>query len=388
MKVSILTPDLSGNCLGRAWVLAKLLKNDFEVEILGPIFKNGIWEPLKDVKDIKITELPKPSLRNIFKFKSEIKKRINGNLIYASKPLFTSFGFGLISKKYNKVPVILDIDDWQMGFVKGSTQKLKFLALMKFLVLSLFSFIKPSNYWNSLIYEKLISQADEITVSNTFLQKKFGGTIIPHCRDPEELNPMKYTGEKIRKKYNLKNKKVVSFIGTPTKYKGVEDIIEALALIEDDDLYFMIVGLKDVSYHNYIKSLGKEKLGNRFIPLPPQSFVLLPELLAASDIVVIPQRERFETIGQLPAKIFDAMAMGKAIIATEVNDIPIILKDAGWVIPPSNIEKLKEALLDALNSPIKVEEFGKRVRERCINEYSYSVLEKKLVPIIKKAINN
>ena len=42
MKISILTPDLSHNCLGRAYLLAKILQRHYEVEIIGPVFGNGI----------------------------------------------------------------------------------------------------------------------------------------------------------------------------------------------------------------------------------------------------------------------------------------------------------------------------------------------------------
>jgi len=34
MKISILTPDLSLNCLGRTYLLAKILQRHYEVEIL------------------------------------------------------------------------------------------------------------------------------------------------------------------------------------------------------------------------------------------------------------------------------------------------------------------------------------------------------------------
>lgn len=47
MKISILSPDLSHhNCLGRAYLLAKILQMHYEVEIIGPMFGDGIWEPV------------------------------------------------------------------------------------------------------------------------------------------------------------------------------------------------------------------------------------------------------------------------------------------------------------------------------------------------------
>jgi len=46
MKISILAPDLSHNCLGRAYLLAKVLSWHYEVETIGPILGNDIWKPL------------------------------------------------------------------------------------------------------------------------------------------------------------------------------------------------------------------------------------------------------------------------------------------------------------------------------------------------------
>lgn len=51
MKISILTPDLSHNCLGRAYLIAKILQRHYEVEIVGPIFGDGIWRPLAKLDD-------------------------------------------------------------------------------------------------------------------------------------------------------------------------------------------------------------------------------------------------------------------------------------------------------------------------------------------------
>ena len=42
MKISILSPDLSHNCLGRAYLLVKILQRRYEVEIIGPMLGEGI----------------------------------------------------------------------------------------------------------------------------------------------------------------------------------------------------------------------------------------------------------------------------------------------------------------------------------------------------------
>jgi hypothetical protein len=38
MKVTILSPNLSSNCLGRAYLLAKVLERRYEVEVVGSLF--------------------------------------------------------------------------------------------------------------------------------------------------------------------------------------------------------------------------------------------------------------------------------------------------------------------------------------------------------------
>jgi len=48
MKISILTHDLSHNCLGRAYLLAKILQRHYEMEIIGPMFGEEIWKPVAD----------------------------------------------------------------------------------------------------------------------------------------------------------------------------------------------------------------------------------------------------------------------------------------------------------------------------------------------------
>lgn len=141
MKVSILSPNLSINCLGRAYLLAKILQRHYEVEIVGPIFGNGIWEPVAHDKSIKYK-----SVNIIGKFKPYLQvlklvKAVDGDVIYASKPIFTSFGIGLIKKVMSQKPLILDIDDWDMGFIKENRRNISFYQYIKSLVSSTLFFI-------------------------------------------------------------------------------------------------------------------------------------------------------------------------------------------------------------------------------------------------------
>jgi len=387
MKISILTPDLSNNCFGRAYLLAKILQKNYEVEIIGPIFRKKIWEPLSDINDvtyksIKIGRIPKSYWQV-----STILKNISGDIVYASKPLFSSFGIGLIEKLLNKKTLILDVDDWQMGFRNEQYKNFAPANRIKYLIYSMFQFYETTSYWNNLIGEMLALRADEITVSNTFLKEKFGGTIVWHCRNTDVFDPQLFNRDSFRSIYAIpKNKKVVMFLGTPNVHKGLDDLIEAVKLTNNLNIVLSIVGIGNDPYSKKLEKLGKAKLGNRFLPFRLQPFEKVPEFLTIADVVVIPQRENFATIGQVPAKVFDAMAMAKPVIATNVSDLPIILKDCGWIVEPENIGQLAESIQHVINSPEEAEDTGSRARQKCIENYSWNAMENILTPLFRKYV--
>ena len=386
MKISILTPDLSHNCLGRAYLLAKILQRHYKVEIVGPMFGNMIWEPVTNDKSITYKSV---EISGVFKPYWQIKelaKKIGGDVIYASKPLFTSFGVGLLKKLSDSKPLILDIDDWQMGFMKESYSRLPLTHRFKSLAASALYLYSIGSYWNNLFGEKLSHLADEITVSNTFLKEKFGGTIVWHGRDTDAFNPERFNKNLIREKYKIEDaKKVVMFFGSPRPHKGIEDLIKALNSIKSPDIILAVVGLDDRDHYcrNLVKTV-KEVLDKRFKGFGLQPFERVPEFLAMADVVVIPQKRNFATIGQLPAKVFDAMAMAKPIIATNVSDLPEILNGCGWIVEPENKEQLAEAIQYVLNNPEEAKEIGLKARQKCIGKYNWDVMEKVLVKIFGK----
>ena len=78
------------------------------------------------------------------------------------------------------------------------------------------------------------------------------------------------------------------------------------------------------------------------------------------------------------------MAMAKPIIATNVSDLPQILKGCGIVVEPEDVSGLAEKISWVFSNPLEAEEMGRRAREKCIEEYSWDVMEKKLVAIFDK----
>jgi glycosyltransferase involved in cell wall biosynthesis len=174
------------------------------------------------------------------------------------------------------------------------------------------------------------------------------------------------------------------FFGTPRPHKGVEDLIDAMALIKDKDVILVVAGLDNLPYCQGLLVAATGILKDRFRGFGIQPFEKVPEFLALADIVVIPQRRSVATFGQLPAKVFDAMALAKPIVATQVSDLPEILRDCGLTVEPENIGQLADAIRYLLEEPKKAEELGKKAREKCIEKYSWDTIEKILMVIFRK----
>jgi len=390
MKISVLTHDLSHNCLGRAHLLAKILQRRHEVEIVGPIFGDEIWEPLADdesvaYKFVKVSRGRFKTYRQIV----ELVKRTNGDVIYASKPLFSSYDAGLLKKWLSKRPLLLDIDDWQLGFLLNShesARSAKGQSKVRLFRDSFESFLRwpDRSYWWTAFNEKLTRFANRITVSNTFLKEKFGGTIVWHARDTTFFDPDRFDENSLREIYEIgKNDKTVMFCGTPRPHKGIEDLITALK--QTPKVLLIIIGISKEKYCQELVLRAKIELGNeRIRTFEPQPFSRIPQFLAMSDIVVIPQRKGYETIGQIPAKVFDAMAMAKPVIATNVSDLPEILSDSGWIVEPEEPDALAGAIQYVLAHPKEAKEKGQKARERCKAKYSYDAMEDVLCGLFKE----
>jgi len=382
MKISILTPNFSGNCFGRAWLLAKLLQGHYDIEVVGPAFGHGIWKPLKNLCDFKI-KIVKGFANGQFEFK-KLLSMISGDVIYASKPLMASFGVGLTKKFSAGKPLVLDIDDWELGFGKEFYDSLSFLKRINDFRVSITNL---RSYYYTIILDKLIWLANSVTVSGGTLQSMYGGKIIHHGRDDSTFNPKKVDKKRARNKYlgpKHNNSFIFGFIGTPGVHKGIEDLLYAVKILSNENVILMMVGKDQGGYFKKVEKMIEEaRLANRVIFLPEQPFDKLSEFLSIMDLVVIPQKKRPASHGQVPAKIFDAMAMAKPIISTNVSDIPEILRDCGWIVESEKPKELAEMIKYVFDHPEEAEQMGLKAREELERKYSWDIIGNELVSVFE-----
>ncbi|QJB26797.1 glycosyltransferase family 4 protein [Limnospira fusiformis KN01] len=386
LKISIISPEMSGAGVVRSFLLAQALKMlNYQVEILGFLVegKNIYVTPAFDVSIFSVAV--DDNYQNFISASPKILEKVDGDIIYAVKPRSSSFGISLIKKVMSRRPLVLDIDDWELSWQGGDDWKYspnpKQLAkdiLKKDGVLR-----NPDYRFYLKLMEKLVSYSDAVTVNTKFIQNRFGGVYLPNGKDTTLFDPSKYNPEMSRSRYHLSEYKILMFPGAPRPYKGVEDVLMALDLIDQSDFKLVIVG--GSPYDNYDDIL-METWGRWIIKLPNFPAERMPEIVAAAHVIVVPQRDHPATRAQFPLKLTDGMSMAKPVLASRVGDIPEILGDTGYLVEPNSPEQIADTLQLIFQDLHVANDRGLQARKRCVELYSIEAMANVLSNVIDQVM--
>jgi glycosyltransferase involved in cell wall biosynthesis len=353
MRITVLSPDLSTNCLGRALVLAEILAQDHEVRVVGSRFGDEVWPPASG-HPVEIREGSGGLWPGYVAGIRSLLREISGDVTVAVKPRLPSLGVALLARRRGGPPVLLDLDDEETALRPVPSRPVGLAQ----------DLLNPDGGLSRRIMARASFHADAFTTASRTLQERHGGELIWHAKDTERLSPRPGRREEWRERLGLGEERVILFLGTPRPWKGVEEAAAAVGRMRREAT-LLVVGADDTPYTRKLEGLPRVRLLG-MIPLED-----LPGPLDASDVVVIPQRKEPITKVQMPSKLFDAMAMAKPIIATDVSDMGTVLgSDRGVVIPPGRIDSLARALERLLDDPGRCRAMGLRAREWCIDNAS------------------
>lgn len=362
-RCAVIAWDNNHNCVMRAYKVAKCAEIVFkEVIIIGFSFNiesSEVWEPLKD-SDIPIYSLPNPkNAKGVYEISDYISKEIDLDLVIACKPRLPSLILGILIKLRNNIPLIVDIDDYELGFPKN-IDKIPEITL-EYISEKIETHFKekPNNYFWTKYSEKLVSFSDGIITSNKGLQKMYGGFIIPHVQENEYLEKIELSkNNPIFLDHGIPSGKYVVFLGTPRKHKGVVRLAEACSKSKIENLRLIFIG----KFTN--KNLKKEvihKGQDRVYFIDNIEFNKVSNYLSCASLVTLIQdKNSLASKYQLPAKAVDAIGAGVKLLTTDTEPLRW-LKDfgfAGFEFIKENVP-LEEQIDHFLSTSISKEQIKK-----------------------------
>jgi glycosyltransferase involved in cell wall biosynthesis len=165
------------------------------------------------------------------------------------------------------------------------------------------------------------------------------------------------------KKYGLEESNYILFVGRLSVLKGAQFAIEAFKSIrmEHPNLKMAIVGKGD--FENHLRDLARG-IKNLVFTGYVSSLKIRKTLYENSLLVVVPSL--YEA---LPMVVLEAMACGKAVVASNVGGIPLVVRngESGFLAKPGDSKDL-ERLINILCEDSKLREsmgsFGRRLVEK------------------------
>jgi len=370
MKITALVPNFAGNQFARVVPIARVLKRHHDVEFVGILRRGeGVFPPLADAFPYTVIEWD--PARSFVGALREVERAIDADVVYAFQAFPFSYGAALLHRARRRVPVVLDVTDWMCWRAYERPGRVQHLVDVTGRLLGR-GWGAPFSVKYAYLFHKLIPLADAVTVAATFLQRRYGGTLVRPGPDPAVFDPTRYDARALRTKWGIDPElRVIAFAGTPSPWKGVDLLLGALDRLPQKNVRLVMAGKPLPQASDRIIHLG-------FLP-----HASMPELLAMADCVVLPQRPHPMAEGQVPTKVFEAMSMTKPIVATAVGDMPELLEGCGRIVDPESVPALAAGIEWVFADAARAAEMGRRARAKCIRDYSPNALEPVLAEVFR-----
>jgi glycosyltransferase involved in cell wall biosynthesis len=365
MKITVLSHNLSTNAVMRAHRLAVAARHFAEVTMLGPVEPDGPWPALPPEPWIKTFE--EKRFPRFWTSLLELMEAADGDVLIAVKPHLASYGAALVAAERRQAPVLLDLDDWDVALAPRSDWARK---------PSMADLRRPASAIYLSLLTRAIPGASAVTVASTALQQRFGGTLVPHGCLTELFEPAGQDVAAARREFGFDGPTVL-FAGTPRAHKGLKPLAKAVSQVPGARLA-VLCRSEDLIADEWTR------LGVLRIPMLP--YAALPRLLAAADVVAIPQLDTEAARCQMPMKVYDCMAMAKPIVASAISDLPVTLAGCGRLVPPGDVDRLAGAISDLLKDPKEAHALGERARQRCLQEFTMRHVADKLGAVVNQLL--
>jgi glycosyltransferase involved in cell wall biosynthesis len=218
--------------------------------------------------------------------------------------------------------------------------------------------------------------------------------VNPNGVDPERYTPQ-IDGTAIRRRHGFGAQVVFGFIGTFGAWHGAEVLADAYVrmlqrrpdLRATTRLFLIGDGLRLARTKAIIASSAEASANTVFAGLVPQSDG--PACLAACDVLVsphVPNPDATPFFGS-PTKLFEYMAMGRAIVASDLDQIGQVLRHdaSAWLVPPDDAEALAAGLAHVADDAALRQRLGTEARRDAVAKHSWREHTRRILDALPSA---
>jgi glycosyltransferase involved in cell wall biosynthesis len=183
--------------------------------------------------------------------------------------------------------------------------------------------------------------------------------------------------------YQIPDKcKVIFSAGRLDYQKGFDLLIEVAALAKEQNLNWQLLIAGEGKLKSELNAMASQKGVSEFIKFIGFSNNI-PALLKACDVFVLPSRYE-----GMPNALLEAMAMGKASVATNVNGASELVEDgtSGFLVDSENTGQIFAKLKELLSNETLRLSMGNEALLRVKNNFTFDKMTDDLEQLLKKQI--
>lgn len=211
--------------------------------------------------------------------------------------------------------------------------------------------------------------------------------VVPNGVDTARFTPRPRDAE-LEARFGLQNKSVIAYIGTLFHFEGVAVLLAALSRMLDarDDVRGLIVGQGEAA-GELAEAIEARGLGGRVTMVGKASPEEVQRYYALADVLCYPRLRHRITELTTPLKPLEAMAMGKAVVGSDVGGIAELVCDgqSGVLFPAGDEVALASTLARLVGDSDLRQKLGEEARARVARERDWRTLVTRYLDVYAEA---
>jgi len=304
------------------------------------------------------------------------------SFVYQRYSLNNFSGAGLALTR--KVPFVLEYNGSEIWMSRNWGSPLEHEALSEKIELANFAMA-------DVIVVVSQPMADELTERGIPAAKIL---VNPNGVEPDRYSP-EIDGTGIRKQLGLDGKMVIGFIGTFGPWHGAEVLARAFGELLTrhpdyrESVRLLMIG-DGVKVPEVVAALEAAQVVEQTVMTGLVAQADGPRYLAACDILAsphVPNADGTPFFGS-PTKLFEYMAMGRAIIASDLDQVGEILEHgrAAQMAVPGSVESLVAGLRVLIEDPHRRATLGREARRLAVDRHTWREHTGRIVEALKERV--